>query len=607
MIIKCIIFEISFLFIIYRLGVLVSQFLNNKNRLFNFLFGFIVFFAVNQIILTPLIIMHTTFKLAFYLSIFTNIFLVILSFIIKRVKQKNKFVLNKANIILTILVCIVVGFQIVFTTITNKWNADDAFYITLSMSNIDSNNIYMEEPSVGKSDGIMHLSAVEQIPSYELQVAIISKAFSISPTIVCHTLLPTIVILIAYISYYYFAKRFFNSKYSKIFIMLLSIIFMFTAFSTKYRTGCLLLKSWQGKAIFLNVVLTTIIATLIKMDKKTIRKEDVLLLFFANLSSIALTSTSIYLLPFVYLPFGIFKLCERKWKDILKLIISFIPVIIYVIILGILSKIINGLGDIPKDMVSIKETLLTYNSYTYLIYYIIATIIIFFVGSRKAKRYFVYMQIINLLTIWNPIFSNYIATHFTSSATFWRVLWIAPIEFAIAYAIIKCIKRISRKRIKTILVSILVCIILIFPGRFAYSFNITDNLENIPQYIAEQTNYILEQEKDKDEIVVLVPSDSEQSTMMRLISTKIKLICSRDMYLEKIKNTEEAEERRNIEQIYHGKFIYNTKEFENLIDKYNIDWIIIDKYDNHLLNYINKSSMDIKYVKDNYILFKNMK
>ena len=95
--------------------------------------------------------------------------------------------------------------------------------------------------------------------------------------------------------------------------------------------------------------------------------------------------------------------------------------------------------------------------------------------------------------------------------------------------------------------------------------------------------------------------------MMRLISTKIKLICSRDMYLEKIKNTEEAEERRNIEQIYHGKFIYNTKEFENLIDKYNIDWIIIDKYDNHLLNYINKSSMDIKYVKDNYILFKNMK
>ena len=69
-------------------------------------------------------------------------------------------------------------------------------------------------------------------------------------------------------SYYYFARSFLDKKNAKIFIIFISIIFMFAGFTTKFRTGCLLCKMWQGKAVFLNIVLNIILASLIRMDKK---------------------------------------------------------------------------------------------------------------------------------------------------------------------------------------------------------------------------------------------------------------------------------------------------------------------------------------------------
>lgn len=597
---KCIIFGIVFLWMIYRIGNLITRLTKSKNKLFNFLYGFITVFAVNQLILTPCILLHAPFQVAFSVTLVIDLLLVLLSFFRN---DSNTIRFTKREMGLNILVGILVVGQMLLSTIIYKSNADDSFYVSLSTSSIDNEALYMEEPSMGYKAETSLLTITEQIPSLELQIGILSKISTISPAILCHSVLPMIIIFISYIAYYFFGRIFFNTKHAKLFLIILSIIFLFTGFSTRFRPGYLLLRAWQGKTIFLNIGLTMVIALLIRLDKK-VTKKDILLLILSNIFSIAMSSTAIFIVAFAYIGFGVLKLLKLKWKDILYLIVSFIPVIIYVGIILLMATTGNGI-QVPTEEVSIIESLKFYKNITYLIVYGIATIIIMFIGNKTAKRYFVYVQIINLLTIWNPLFSDFIAKYFTSSATFWRVLWLLPIEFAIAYCVVRIFEKVRNQKIKiaVLLVSLLV---LIVPGKFMYtSATYIENLENIPQCIIDQTNYILEQDKDEESIMVLAPPEPFHNSTMRQLSSKIKLIYSRDFYLGKLQNEQMIQERRNLQQIYTHNFIYETEAFNQLLKKYAIRWVIIDKGDIYLENYLEKSTLKKDCEIEGYTLYKN--
>lgn len=600
-IVNCLIFVLVYLFIIYRIGLILGNFLKNENKLNNFLYGFLLMIGINQILLTPCIYLHTSFNISFYLVVIVDILLVIVSFVIS--KNTNKiFQKKKQNKdYITYIMCILIAFQIIFSTISVTSNQDDSFYVSLSTASIDSDSIYMEEPSMGYKADETLLFITEQMPSIELQIAIWAKISNINPAALCHSILPIILIFLTYVAFYYFAQSFLDKKNSKIFLIFLSIILMFTAFSTKFRTGCLLIKGWQGKAMFLNIAIPMIIGTLIRMYEKS-KKDNIILLFTLNLFSMALTSTAIFLIPFIYMPFGLIELIKRNWKKILNLIISFIPVLIYVVIYIILNQSAEEAFAVPRDEVSIIEAIGYYQSKIYLIYYLISTIVIMFIGDKKAKMYFGCVQLINLVTIWNPIFSNFIAKYFTSSAIFWRVLWILPLEFSIAYCITILLGKFNNNYIK-VFFTISCVVVLIVSGKFVYSFEFTENLENIPKDVLLQVNYILENSKADDEIVVLSPPETHSWTM-RQISSKIKLIYSRFLYIDKIKNDEQISNRNKLNQLYTGDFSCDIVELNKLIDILDIDWIIVKSDNTIMIDYIEQTVMKVECEIGDYILYK---
>lgn len=595
-IVNGVLFILGFSFIIYRLGSIVSYFTKNKNRNLNFLYGFIVLLGLNQLLLTPCILCHTSFNVAFYLVIIIDMIGMMASFFF----PKNDYKRNE-NLGFTAIVFALVGIQIILAIVFFKWNPDDSFYVSLSQTSIDSESIYREEPSMGYQTDSTLLSVTEQIPSFELQIAIFSKIANVNAAVMCHSIFPVFVIALAYLSFYYFAKFFMKDKNAKIFLIILSVILLFTGFSSKFRAGALFIKPWQGKAIFLNIGISMILANLIRMDKK-IKKENVILLAISNLFSMSLTSTAIFLIPFVYLPFGLLKLIKGKGKDILWLILSFVPVIFYILLYIVISLNGQGAFEVPKDEVSILEALQSYNSYCYLIYYVIATIIILFFGTKQAKRYFGYVQGIYLVTIWNPLFSDIIAKYFTSSATFWRVLWLLPIEFAIAYSIVIIIDKVKNKKIK--IATIVGCLaVIILSGKFVYQkATIIENLENIPQSVINQTNYLLEKGKEKEEIVVLAPIEPHDMAMRQLTS-KIKLIYSRSLYIGKIKNEEDIQERENLNQLYVDSSIYSNEEFKQIVQKKNLDWIIVEKENIKFIQYLEQCNIQKECEMDGYFLF----
>lgn len=598
MIIRCSLFIISIMFIIYRYGILVGKMLGQTKIKDVVIYGLLVLFASNQIVLTPCILFHTSFKLCYFLVGILTITLVSLSFLIKEETNKRKTDIKKyigqmksLDKVIFVTMSILVMFQMIISSVIFTENADDSFYVSLATSSIDSEKIYMEEPSMGYiNEEHSLLTPLERIPSYELSIAVYSKIFGITPTIIFHTLLPFIFIGISYLSYYYFARTILNKRNSKIFIIILSVIMMFASFSTKFRTGCLLYKMWQGKAIFLNISLNIIIASLLRLSKKT-NKKDLIILFLANLSAVHVSATSIFIISFVYLSFGILKLFKLKIKDIGYLVITFLPILAYVILLVILMKLYPVKSIVPLEEVSIKQAIQFYGSNMYLIFYLISVIIIAFIGNKQAKKYFVLIQLVNLLTIWNPLFSNLIAKYLTSSATFWRVLWVLPVETSIAYAITEILRQ--EKTVKTRVITLIICItLLIINGKFVYNKPFAKNLEKIPQYIIEQTNYILEAESENETVTVLAPPEPLHSCTIRQLTSKIKLIYSRSLYRDKIHNKEDETLRAELESIYYVETpAYAIEEFNNKLLKSKIDWIIVSESNKSLLDYIDKSIM----------------
>lgn len=616
--IKAIIFIISFFIITYRIGLITAKLTKREKIIEIFIFGIITVFAILQIVLLPSIVFHVKFIIPYIISLSIMLILMVASFIIVKPKQemeKWKIYIgelkrqSKMELALNICIIVAVAFQTISSSYLFRENADDSFYVSLATQSIDSDKLYMEDPSLGLEKEYTLFSSFEQISAYELGVAILAKAFAIKPVVLFHSILPFIFIIFEYMAYYYLINIINKQrKNSKLVLLILSIILLFGGFSSKFRTGCILYKAWQGKGMFLNFGLTTLWAILLQRNEKK-EKELISLIIITNIANVFLSSTAIFIVSFAYIGFGIIDLIRKDWKEIGNLIISFLPIVISVFILLILMKTTHLQTNIEFSKQNLKELILLYGSKKYLLLYLLSFLIIAFTGKKQERIFFIIIPIINVLTIWNPLFINVIAKYLTSSVTFWRVLWLLPIEVTIAYALNLIIQKATKDRYKS-LIFICEIIIIMLCGKFTYSkvngFEKPENWEKIPQYIVEQTNYILENsEKDKN-IMVMAPGEPLHSCTMRQLTPKIELLYSRIMYYDDLITHEEQEERSELYNIYfYGVPTYSYEEFNKKIEKFNIDWIIIPSEQNDLKKYLKNTIMKEQKEIKGYILYKN--
>ena len=116
-------------------------------------------------------------------------------------------------------------------------------------------------------------------------------------------------------------------------------------------------------------------------------------------------------------------------------------------------------------------------------------------------------------------------------------------------------------------------LIIIVTGKFIYAdFKPIENLENIPQEIIDQTNYILENSEKKDKIMVMAPGEPLHSCTIRQITPKIELLYSRIMYFDDLLTYEEICDRSELYNVYTyvvQKFSQNEfKHYKNIIIHY---------------------------------------
>lgn len=324
-ILKGLIAIIVFLIIPIELGFLLLKFFEKEkdNILFAIIIGYIIEFAVCELLAVPMIFMQKSYNTLLCIYSLTIIILCIISTKInfKRIKEiiKNNIEELKNTPKLLSLICIlVVGFQIYQYVFYTHIDDDDAVYVGTATTSIQTNSLYKYSPTTGAETGEQHIMRYRLGP-FPLYSAMISSIIHIHPAIVAHVVLPVIFVPVVYLIYYLLGKEIFkeNKNLSLLFVIILSFLQIWGGYSVRTNFAFLLFRIWQGKALLANMILPAIWLLFLKANENNFDFKSCLLLFITILAGNLTTTMGIGLIPIAFVLLGlVFEISKIDFKNL---------------------------------------------------------------------------------------------------------------------------------------------------------------------------------------------------------------------------------------------------------------------------------------------------
>lgn len=162
--------------------------------------------------------------------------------------------IHRPDALLVILIALII-FQTLMLGIGTHMDDDDAFYVATATTSVDTDTLYQFEPYTG--DAYYRFPARYVLSPFPMLAAVISRCTGVRPAVVCHTVYPFFFIPIAYFVYSLLAEKLFDGKKEekRLFLIGVSLIQLYSGFSSLTVGKFLLIRIWQGKAILAAVIL----------------------------------------------------------------------------------------------------------------------------------------------------------------------------------------------------------------------------------------------------------------------------------------------------------------------------------------------------------------
>lgn len=338
-IIKGLIIILSLLILPELLGLLILRFWKNEknNIIFAFVLGYIIEFAIAQLITVPMIFAKCSYQLL--LIIYTTIMLIlaVTSIILNYKDFKEIFKISVKKLmelpkLLTIICCALIILQMYMYAGPYKHeDADDAYYVGTATTTTQTNTIFKYSPTTGATSGEQNALRYILGP-FSIYYSIFSSWINIHPTIFAHEVLPVALLIVVYAIYALLGYELFDKNLSSTitFVILINILNMFGGYSVRTNFAFLLFRIWQGKAILANIILPIILLIFYKANKCEFNFISCAVLFLAVLAGTFTTTMGIALPTIEIGSLALINGIQNKnIKNIFKCFICCIPAIIY--------------------------------------------------------------------------------------------------------------------------------------------------------------------------------------------------------------------------------------------------------------------------------------
>ena len=464
-------------------------------------------------------------------------------------------------------------------------DADDSFYV----SNVA---LFSTSDIINPYDSSFGFADTGTVPMYDFQIwesliAVYCRIFGVNAAVMCHAVLPVVLFIISVAAYYAVGSCLFEQKYCSLFVLFVFVLMLFGGYSGYSKGSFLLSRLWQGKAVYLNVVLPMLLF-FVGSEKSRHSKWLWLYLLLCILSGISLNPTSLYVIGFGLLALMVSAAAyEKKASYLLSIIPSLIPIMAVSVLIYLRTSVFDGqiqaASQAGNGFVFQEFRKVFSGGVIYILLYAISAIYLAIRGTKTMKLLLVYQPVFLALVVWNPFIGKIIAVHITMTPSYWRVFWLLPLEITIAASVILAAINFTGevKHTKFVFAGCIsaFALVLAISGQFMFTpnnyFARARNLERLPKATLDFGSYI---EGQNDTAVLLCPD--ELCTTVRQKYTDICLIYSREQYVYDIfyyrGRVTEAEDRLALQSFVTGQSAPSAENVLSLLRKYNVGYIAAD-------------------------------
>ena len=306
---------IWFLLIPFLLGLSANKTFRNEGISIPLcmVFGFAVMLAIFQIYAVPMIAFSTPFHVLKNVWVVTILILVFISVVVnkKTLIDRDFLLLRKSNSdnftkIVFLVSVVIIAFQTWLLTFNMHTDTDDVRFISEALEAFECDTMLKLHPITGVSIPLGFGELPKDMASpYPFFIGLISKIINVHPAITAHIFLPAALIPLCYGMLYIVGEYFLEEKKKiAVYMLLLSVIMLFS-FESVYALGYTLLTIiWQGRSIVATIMLPILWYVLMRIitDNESNNKRYfwtiVIVLACADLSGMGIVMSAF--LCFVY-------------------------------------------------------------------------------------------------------------------------------------------------------------------------------------------------------------------------------------------------------------------------------------------------------------------
>lgn len=288
----------------FLLGLLYTGFVEEEkdNILMHMAAGYIMMFGVFEIVVLPLIWMRQSLSLL--VCIYGGILAVLAAAsLILNYKRIPGIVRRIFGVVKDFTLCIWAQFLLiagqVFVYIRYQYtNSDDAFFVAAATTSLATNTIFSYNPYTGAE--FAKLPSRYVLSPFYAFTATVSKLTDTHPAIIAHMVFMIFFLLLSYAVYTLIGRALFSYDMEKLgyFLVVLSALNIFAAYSERTSGLFLLIRLWQGKAVLAGILLPMILYLGIRiflLEDRGRKRADWLLLFLLMAACCMVSSMGIIL------------------------------------------------------------------------------------------------------------------------------------------------------------------------------------------------------------------------------------------------------------------------------------------------------------------------
>ncbi len=268
--------------------------------------GWMMMFGVFQLMAIPFIVLEASFTLVVCCYTVVIGVLSVLSLLIGRSavmscwRRCREVRLEKGQLPLMLLVLLLIAMQIFFAFYMQYLDGDDSFFVATSLTSQHTDTMYRFTPYYGDDGELDVRHALSCVPIF---MAWLSEVSGIHVTIICHSYIGSLFLLLMYVIYAQAGGQLFplQRKNKWLFLLFLNIWYLFGNVSIYTAESFAYTRTWQGKSMFPNLMIPTLFLWLLFMAKEEMDVGEWAMLFMIILCTVFTTSTGIFTVPVLLL------------------------------------------------------------------------------------------------------------------------------------------------------------------------------------------------------------------------------------------------------------------------------------------------------------------